>query len=159
MAPPPDPATRSTADPTPWQPSTPTATSAPTDGGNARATASLVKDVISGTQSLVRQELELAKHELVEGISAKGQAAGMAAAAGMLGLYVLGFLGLAGGAALTLVLPTWAAWLIVAGVFLLVLVVLLLMARSRANSAPLGLVETPKRVKEDLAWAKTLPRR
>lgn len=127
--------------------------------GNARATAELVKDVIGGTQSLVRHELDLARAELMEGLTAKGQAAGAAGAAGMLGLYVLGFLGLAGGAALAIVLPTWAAWLIVAGVFLVILVVLLLFARKRAASASLSPVRTKARVQEDVAWAKTLTRR
>ena len=127
--------------------------------GDAKGTGALVKDIVGGTQSLVRGELELARLELMEGLQAKGQAAGMAGAAAMLGLYVLGFLGLAGGAALTLVLPAWAAWLIVAGVFLLLLVVLLLMARSTAGRAPLSPERTKARVQEDLAWAKTLTRR
>ncbi len=126
---------------------------------DGKATATLVKDIVSGTQSLVRGELELARLELMEGLQAKGQAAGAAGAAGMLGLYVLGFLGLAGGAALSLVLPTWAAWLIVAGVFLLLVVVLLLVARSASNRAPLSPVKTKARVQEDVAWAKTLTRR
>ena len=124
-----------------------------------RATASIVKDVVGGTQTLVRQELQLAQAELMEGLQAKGQAAGMAGAAGMLGLYVVGFLGLAGGAALSQVLAPWIAWLIVAGVFLLLLVVLLLMARSRANRAPLGAEKSKARMQEDVAWAKTLIRR
>ncbi len=110
--------------------------SAPTDD-STRGTAALVKDIVGGTQSLVRHELSLAQAGLMEGLTAKGQAAGAAGAAGMLGLYVLGFLGLAGGAALTRVVPDWAAWLIVAGVFLLILVVLLLFARKRAASASL----------------------
>lgn len=126
---------------------------------NARATAELVKDVISGTQSLVRYELGLARAELMEGLAAKGQAAGAAGAAGMLGLYVLGFLGLAGGAALAIVLPTWAAWLIVAGIFLVILVGLLLFAKKRSDSASLSPVRTKARVQEDVAWAKTLTRR
>lgn len=125
----------------------------------SRATAALVKDIVGGTQSLVRGELELARLELMEGLSAKGQAAGAAGAAGMLGLYVLGFLGLAGGAALSTVVAAWLAWLIVAGVFLLLVVALLLFARARANSAPLGIDRTKARVQEDLAWAKTLTRR
>ena len=124
-----------------------------------RPTAALVKDVLTGTQGLVRGELELARLELMEGLQAKGQAAGAAGAAGMLGLYVLGFLGLAGGAALTRVVPDWAAWLIVAGVFLVLLVALLLVARARARSAPLSPQKTKARVQEDLAWAKTLIRR
>ncbi len=77
----------------------------------------------------------------------------------MLGLYVLGFLGLAGGAALAIVLPAWAAWLIVAGVFLVILIGLLLFARKRSASASLSPVRTKSRVQEDVAWAKTLTRR
>lgn len=121
-----------------------------------RATALLVKDVIAGTQTLVRQELELARLELMEGVQAKGRAAGAAGAAGMLGLYVVGFLGLAAGAALGEVLPAWAGWLIVAGVFLLLLIGLLLFARSQARAAPLAPVQTTERVKEELAWARKL---
>ena len=127
--------------------------------GPERSTAGLVKDVVGGTQSLVRYELQLARAELMEGLTAKGQAAGLAGAAGMLGLFVVGFLGLAGGAALDLVLPTWAAWLIVAGVFLLLLATLLMVARSRARSAPLPPQKTKARLQEDVAWAKTLTRR
>ena len=129
------------------------------DPGSDRGTGALVKDIVGGTQSLVRGELDLARLELMEGLQAKGQAAGMAGAAGMLGLYVLGFLGLAGGAALSLVLPDWAAWLIVAGVFLLMVVVLLLVARSTAGRASLSPERTKARVQEDVAWAKTLIRR
>lgn len=144
-------------------PSSPPATRPATGSGStdssARATAALVKDIVGGTQSLVRHELSLAQAELMEGLSAKGQAAGAAGAAGMLGLYVLGFLGLAGGAALTRVVPDWAAWLIVAGVFLLILLVLLLFARKRAASASLSPVKSKARVQEDLAWARTLTRR
>jgi hypothetical protein len=133
--------------------------SATSSEGDGKATAALVKDVLGGTQSLVRGELELARLELMEGLQAKGQAAGAAGAAGMLGLYVLGFLGLAGGAALALVLPTWAAWLIVAGVFLIILLGLLLFAKKRSASASLSPIRTKQRVKEDVAWARTLTRR
>lgn len=142
--------------------SPPGAPTSPGHGGDAganRATAALVKDVVGGTQTLVRGELQLARLELMEGLQTKGQAAGAAGAAGMLGLYVLGFLGLAGGAALGEVVPAWAAWLIVAGVFLVLLVVLLLLARSRARAAPLFPEKAKARAQEDLAWAKTLTRR
>ena len=124
-----------------------------------RPTAAVVKDVVGGTQTLVRQELQLARVELLEGLTAKGRAAGLAGAAGVLGLFVVGFLGLAGGAALDLVLPTWAAWLIVAGAFLLLLLILLLVARSKAGSAPLAPEKSKARLQEDVAWAKTLIRR
>jgi hypothetical protein len=124
-----------------------------------RPTALVVKDIVDGTQTLVRQEIALAQAELMEGLAAKGQAVGLSAAAGVLALFVVGFLGMAGGAALSLVLPAWAAWLIVAGAFLLVLVIFLLVARSRMRAAPLVPQQSITRVKEDLSWAKTLTRR
>lgn len=124
-----------------------------------RSTAFVVKDIVDGTQTLVRQEIALAQAELMEGLSAKAQAVGLGAAAGVLALFVVGFLGMAGGAALSLVLPAWAAWLIVAGVFLVFLVIFLLVARSRMRAAPLVPQQSITSVKEDLSWVKTLTRR
>lgn len=126
---------------------------------DSRATAVIVKDVVAGTQTLVRKELELARLEMMEGLGAYGQAAGLGAAAGMLGLYVLGFLGLAGGFALAKVVATWLAFLIVAGAFLLLLVVLLLVARARARAGSLSPVQTKDSINKDLAWAKRLLKR
>lgn len=131
----------------------------PAPGGTERPTALIVKDIVGGTQTLVRQELELARLELMEGLTTKGQAAGAAGAAGMLGLYVVGFLGLAGGAALSTAMATWAAWLIVAGVFLVLLIGLLLFARGRARKAPITPEKTRARLQEDVTWVKTLMRR
>jgi hypothetical protein len=127
--------------------------------GDPRATPAIVKDVVAGTQTLARQELELARLEMTTGLAAYGQAAGLGGAAGMLGLYVLGFLGLAGGFALAEVMAAWLAFLIVAGVFLLLLVILLLVARSRARAGSLSAVQAKDSINKDLTWAKRLLRR
>jgi hypothetical protein len=95
----------------------------------------------------------------MDGASKMGQAAGAGGFAGVLGLYVVGFLGLAAGFGLAEVMPTWAAFLIVAGVFVVLLVGALLFARSRATSAPLPPEKTKARLQEDVAWAKQLIRR
>lgn len=124
-----------------------------------RGTAAVVKDVVTGTQTLVRKELELARLEMMEGLAAYAQAAGLGGAAGMLGLYVLGFLGLAGGFALSEVMAPWAAFLIVAGAFLLLLVILLLVARSRARAGSLSPARTIDSINKDVLWAKRLLRR
>jgi hypothetical protein len=124
-----------------------------------RATAVLVKDVVAGTQTLVRKELELARLEMMEGLGAYAQAAGLGAAAGVIALYVLGFLGLAGGFALAQVVASWLAFLIVAGTFLLLLVILLLVARSRAKAGSISPVQAKDSINKDLAWAKRLLRR
>lgn len=137
------------------------ATTPPPGHGSAdpRSTPELVKDIVAGTQTLVRQEVELAKLELMEGAAAAGVAAGTGGAAGVVGLYVLGFLGLAGGFGLAEVVATWLAFLIVAGIYLLLMIVLLLIARSRAKAAPAGPEKARQRIQEDIAWAKRLTRR
>jgi len=135
------------------------ASATPPDIGDPRATAVIVKDVVTGTQTLVRKELELARLEMMEGIGAYAQAAGLGVAAGVLALYVLGFLGLAGGFALAQVVATWLAFLIVAGAFLLLLVALLLVARSRAKAGSVSPVQAKDSINKDMAWAKRLLRR
>ena len=124
-----------------------------------RATATLVKDIVGNTQLLVRQELELAKAEVKEGVSGMAQAAGAGAAMGVLAMYLVGFLGLAAGFGLGEVMPLWGAFLVVAGVFLLLIAILGLIARAKAKNAPLPPEQTQTRIQEDLAWARTLIRR
>src|SRR5439155_5351707 len=69
-------------------------------GKDPRSTMELVKDVAADTSSLVRKEVELAKEEVLEAITARVKAAGAMAAAGVFGLFMLGFLALAAAAAL-----------------------------------------------------------
>lgn len=118
-----------------------------------RSAADLVKDLVSGTQALVREEIELAKLELQANVAAKAQGAAMFAVAGVLGLFLVTFLGLAAGAGLSRVMPDWAAWLVVAGFFLLVMVVLALVGRSRLQG-PTGPEQAIERMKGDAEWAK-----
>jgi hypothetical protein len=73
-------------------------------------------------------------------------------------LFALGFLALAGSAALDLVLPRWAANLIVAGVFVLITVILLMIGR-KALKQPASPELTQKTLKEDAEWAKQQLRR
>jgi YihY family inner membrane protein len=119
-----------------------------------RSMADVVRSVIDGVVSLVRKEVELAKIEAGEAISAKAAGAGMMAAAGVFALFALGFVAAAGSSALDLVLPTWAAHLIVAGVFLLLGVVLFMVGRSALRSKAAAPTRTQETLKEDVAWAK-----
>jgi hypothetical protein len=84
-----------------------------------RSTLELVRDIAAESQTLVRKEVELAKQEILEAIMARVMAAAALAVAGLFALFVLLFGALAAAAALNLVLPAWAAALIVAGAFLL----------------------------------------
>lgn len=123
-----------------------------------RRLPTLVRSIAADLSLLVRQQTELAKQELGEMAGAKAKGAGMLAAAAVLGLFVLGFLGLAGAAALDLVMPRWAALLIVGGVYLLIALMLGLVGR-RALAARTSPEQTKRTVKEDVAWAKQQLRR
>jgi putative superfamily III holin-X len=84
------------------------------------------KQVAEHASTLARLELELALLEVKRKVAALGIGIGMSIAAGIFGLFALGFGLAAGAAALALVLPMWAALLIVFGVLVLFAVVLLL---------------------------------
>jgi len=122
--------------------------------------AELVKRLADQTNTLVKQEIELAKAELTE----KGKIAG--AGAGMLGAAAL--VGLLAGGALTACLiallataidHTWLAALIVALVYAAIAAVLAMRGRDRIRAAsPPAPEKTIESVKEDVEWAKTRTR-
>jgi putative Ca2+/H+ antiporter (TMEM165/GDT1 family) len=78
----------------------------------------------------------------------------MMAAAAVLALFAVVFLAAAGSAALDLVLPTWAAHLIVAAVFVAIAGALVLAARRAMRTAPTAAERTKATLKEDARWAR-----
>ena len=89
---------------------------APSTNG-ARGTGPLLRTIAADMSMLVTKQIELAKQEIGEMVGTRARAVGVFGAAAVLGLFVIGFLGMAGAEALDLVMPRWAAMLIVAGVF------------------------------------------
>jgi Putative Actinobacterial Holin-X, holin superfamily III len=83
------------------------------------------KNVAEHASTLARLELELALLEVKRKVAALGVGIGMSIAAGIFGLFALGFGLAAGAAALALVLPMWASLLIVFGVLVLISAILL----------------------------------
>ncbi|WP_436520441.1 phage holin family protein [Actinoplanes sp. HUAS TT8] len=77
------------------------------------STAELVGRLSEQVTTLVRDELTLARMELTEKGRKAGKGAGLLGASGALAGYGLGALLVTGGAALALVVPVWAAALIV----------------------------------------------
>jgi hypothetical protein len=118
----------------------------------------LLRSIGSDVSLLMRQQADLAKQELKEKAGEKAMGGGLLFGAGILALFVLGFLGLAGAAALDLVLPAWAAFLIVAAVYLIGALIAGLVGR-RAVAAPATPEQTMQSVKEDVEWAKRKLRR
>src|ERR671931_190882 len=110
----------------------------------------LVKDIAADSSTLIRKEIELAKQELLEAITARLMAAGAMAAAGVFGLFLLGFLALAAAAALDIVFPAWLAALIVAGGFAVIAGPAFLFGVRKMKAPPLAPEETVRTVKEDL---------
>lgn len=84
------------------------------------STGELVSQLSEQVSHLVRDELRLAQAELTKKGKRVGIGAGLAGAGGLLSLYGLSALVVAVIAALALVLPLWAAALIVGAVLLLI---------------------------------------
>jgi hypothetical protein len=119
-----------------------------------RSVPELLRSIGTETATLIRKEVELGKQELLEAVMARLMAAGAGVAAGVMGLFVLAFLGLAAAAALDNVVRPWASRLIVAGGFLLIAAVAGLFAMRKLKKPRLAPNETVRTVKEDVEWAK-----
>jgi uncharacterized membrane protein YqjE len=107
------------------------------------------------TQTLVRQELELAKVELSEKGKRAGLGAGMFGGAGLLGLFALGALTACFILALATAVAGWLAALIVAVVYAGIAGALALEGRTKVKEATPPIPEqTKESVRRDVEWAK-----
>jgi len=120
-----------------------------------RPVGDLVKEATEQAQTLVRQEIELAKAELSEKGKKAGIGAGMFGGAGLFGLFAFGALTAAFIGAVDLAVPFWAAALIVAAVYGAIAGVLALTGKNKVQEAtPPVPEEAVDNVKEDVAWTK-----
>jgi len=122
--------------------------------------AELVRDLANETNTLVRQEIELAKVELSAKVRTAGKGAGMLGGAGVAALLSLGALSACAIALLaTAIDHVWLSALIVALIWGAVAAVLGMRGRDEVKeAAPPVPEETVESVKEDVAWAKTRTR-
>ncbi len=122
--------------------------------GKERSPGDIVKDIVSSAQDIIRSEVRLAKAEVREE-SAKAISAGTLLGAGaVVGLYALGFLIAAGVAALALVLPWWAAALIVGAVLAGAAAVMVNLGLARWKHVNATPTKTIQDVKENVEWLK-----
>ena len=126
----------------------------PQPKASGRSTPELLRSIGTETATLFRKEVQLARQELVEAVTARLMAAGAFAAAGVFGLFLMGFLGLAAAAGLDNVMRPWASRLIVAGGYLLLAAVGATFAIRKFKKPPMAPEETVRTVKEDVEWAK-----
>lgn len=121
-----------------------------------RPVGELMKELASQTGTLVRQEIELARVEMVEKGKQGAMAGGMFAGAAAVGLLALIALTICFIAALATGMAVWLAALIVTAVYAIAGGVLAREGRERLQRAtPPVPVETVETLKEDLEWAKT----
>jgi MFS family permease len=121
--------------------------------------AELVKQLTEQTSRLARQEVELAKAELVTKGKRAGLGAGMFGGAGLFGFYAFGALTAAAVLALATAVSAWLAALIVAAVLAAVAGVLALTGKGELQRATPPVPEqATESVKEDVQWAKNRAR-
>jgi lipopolysaccharide export LptBFGC system permease protein LptF len=109
---------------------------AETDARSEQAsTAELVSRLSEQVTMLVRDELTLARMEMLDKGRRAGKGAGLLGAAGVIGMYGLGALVVTGGAVLALVVPVWAAALIVTVLLFLAAGVTALAGRQEVRQA------------------------
>ena len=123
------------------------------NGGPGRSAGELVRDIVSNAGDLARQEMALARLEAKRSVGAKAQGAVAFGLAGGAAFLAVVFGGLAAAAGLALVMPAWAACLVVMGGFLLVAAVAAVVGKRRMGR-PVTLDETKRTLKEDAGWAR-----
>lgn len=99
------------------------------------STAELVDRLSAQVTTLVRDELTLARTEMLDKGKKAGKGAGLLGASGVLAMYGLGGLLVTAGAALALVMPVWVAALIVTAVVLAGAGIAALIGRNQVKQA------------------------
>ena len=119
-----------------------------------RSLATLLSDLAGETIELLRQELGLFKAEMQEKLGKAGVGAAALAAAALVAFSGWLFMLLAAVFALDLILPIWAAALIVGALVLAIAGALALYGRSRLRADALTPERTLRSLREDQAWIK-----
>ena len=114
----------------------------------------LMSQLSAQTSRLVRDELRLAQKEFQESAKHAGIGAGLFSVAGLLAFFGAATFIAAAVAALSLVLPVWAAALIVGAVLFIVAGIAALIGRNQAREATPAAPRTVETVKADIQELK-----
>lgn len=120
----------------------------------ATSIGSLVSKLSDQVHKLIVCEIELAKVKGQEMAKRAGIGIAMLLLAAVLALYMLGFLFGAIASALALVLPTWAAKLIVAGIILLLVLIFALVGKSSLTKSKNSVPAPQEGVKDSIEAVK-----
>ena len=116
--------------------------------------ARTIRDIVSNVQEIIRSEVRLARTELKEEIASAKRAAIFYGGAALCALFALAFLLWAGAYALMIVLPPWAAALIIGVLMGILAGVVYVMARRETERVAQRAQETVETAKENVRWAK-----
>ena len=105
---------------------------------NEQSIGQLVSSAIADVQTLVRDQIELTKVEVSKSAKEFGNSAGLLIAAGTLAFVGFIFLLVTAAYVLSLWLPLWASFLIVAVVVLIVAAILALLGKKKIDKAKVG---------------------
>jgi uncharacterized membrane protein YqjE len=125
----------------------------PKSGADA-SIGELMSQLSAQTSRLVRDEMRLAQKELQQSVKHAGVGAGLISAAGLLAVIGLMTLVAAAVAALALVLPVWAAAVIVAVVLFIGAGIAALFSRKQAEEITPPVAESAESVKADIKELK-----
>jgi uncharacterized membrane protein YqjE len=115
-------------------------------------TGELVKQIGARAEVLLHKQIELAKVELKHDLKAEATAVGGLGVSAVLAIISVTLLLVTAALALSLVLPAWAAGLIVTGVMIVATATVALISWKKRISTPLA--RTRETLREDVRWAK-----
>ena len=115
-------------------------------------TGALVRQIVSQAELLAKKELELAKTELRVDLRSEARVAGGLGIAALAGLVAINLLLVTAALALSLVMPGWAAGLIVTGFMLTVAAIFGLVSWRRRLREPMA--HTRRTLKDGVKWTK-----
>jgi O-antigen ligase len=112
-----------------------------------RSLFTLLGELPDQIQTLVKAEIDQVKAELTYKAKHFGIGAGLVVVAAFVGIFLLGTLIAAGILALSLVMPGWAAALVVSGILLLIIAILvgIALVNFRRGSEPLESIESVRK--------------
>lgn len=130
------------------------AESTPGSDLTSRPAGELLKQLSDETMTLIRQEIDLAKAEIIEQTKKAGLGAGMVGAAGFLG--IMSFAAVTAGLILAFArrMPAWLGAMTVAALYAAIAGGLARKGKEKVQQATPPVQRTVDTVKEDLEWAR-----
>jgi len=119
-----------------------------------RSAGEIMQDVVRDVGEVVRGEVRLAKAEMAETARNAGKAGGFFGGAAVCGVMGLASLVAAGIAALALLMPLWAAALIMGVLLVCIGGVMYAGGRSKLKEVHAVPEKTVETIKDDVQWAK-----